>query len=52
MNEKVFKDDELSRFYVFSNEKLPTVNDCLLYVLSRTNKDAKRSQQDRKLSGN
>ena len=44
MNEKVFKDDELSRFYVFSNKKLPTVNDCLLYVLSRTNKDAKRSQ--------
>ena len=44
MNEKVFKDDELSRFYMFSNKKLPTVNDCLLYVLSRTNKDAKRSQ--------
>ena len=44
MNEKVFKDDELSRFYVFSNKKLPTVNDCLLCVLSRTNKDAKRSQ--------
>ena len=44
MNEKVFKDDELSRFYVFSNKKLPTVNDCLLYVLSRTNKDGKRNQ--------
>ena len=44
MNEKVFKDDELSKFYVFSNKKLPTVNDCLLYVLSRTNKDPKRSQ--------
>ena len=44
MNEKVFKDDELSRFYVFSNKKLPTANDCLLYVLSRTNKDEKRSQ--------
>ena len=44
MNEKVFKDDELSRFYVFSNKKLPTANDCLLYVLSRTNKEAKRSQ--------
>ena len=44
MNEKVFKDDELSRFYVFSNEKLPTVTDCLLYILSRTNKDANRSQ--------
>ena len=44
MNEKVFKDEELSRFYVFSNKKLPTVNDCLLYVLSRTNKEAKREQ--------
>ena len=29
---------------MFSNKKLPTVHDCLLYVLSRTNKDAKRSQ--------
>ena len=44
MNEKVFKDEELSRFYVFSNKKLPTVNDCLLYLLSRANEDAKRSQ--------
>ena len=44
MNEKVFKDDELSRFYVFSNKKLPTVNGCLLYVISQTNKDGKRSQ--------
>ena len=44
MNEKVFKDDELSKFYVFSNKKLPTVNDCLLYVISRTNKDGKRNQ--------
>ena len=44
MNEKVFKDDELSRFYVFPNKKLPTVNECLLYVLSRTNRDPKRSQ--------
>ena len=44
MNKKVLKDDELSRFYVFSNKKLPTVNERLLHVLSRTNKDAKRSQ--------
>ena len=44
MNEKVFKDEELSRFYVFSNKKLPTANDCLLCVLSRTIKDAKRGQ--------
>ena len=44
MNEKVFKDDELSRFYVFPNKKLPTVNNCLLYVFSRNNKDTKRSQ--------
>ena len=44
MNEKVFKNDKLSRFYVFSNKKLPTVNDCLLYVISRTNKDGKRNQ--------
>ena len=44
MVKKVFKDDELARSYVFSNKKLPTVNNSLLYVLSRTNKDAKRSQ--------
>ena len=37
MEEKVFHDNDLSKPFHFSKNLLPTNNDCLRYVLSRTN---------------
>ena len=36
-----FKEDELFQHYEFRNNMLPTKHDCLLYVVSRTNKQKK-----------
>ena len=42
MNNKVLHDDEISKSFVFSQKLLPTNHDCLLYVISLTNKEVQQ----------